>query len=297
MLMAVHMFCGKGGVGKTTCAAATALHYAIAGEKTLILSTDPTPSLHDVFEVDVVAKPTRVVDNLYMNEIGSDEVKKMWDEKFGAEIYEVFSAFVDIGYNDFIDFTASILPGIRDEFMVDYIRELHESGEYDRIIWDTAPAGQTLGLLRMPSIVSEHLKPAPRIYASLKTGGRGRQSIREIIKGWEELSVKDIEFLRKGVEFNMVTIAEALAVRQLDSIYAELKGYGLTIDRLIINQVIEKPDSDFLRRRAEMHQNYISELGKNYDGIRHILPMFSLEVKGIARLEQVAHALYNIQSS
>jgi len=290
------MFCGKGGVGKTTCAAATALHYAIAGETTLILSTDPTPSLHDVFEVDMVAKPTKVVDNLHMNEIGSDEVKKMWDEKFGAEIYEVFSAFVDISYNDFIDFTASILPGIRDEFMVDYIRELHESGGYDRIVWDTAPAGQTLGLLRMPSIVSEHLKPAPRIYASLKAGGRGRQSIREIIKGWEELSVKDIEFLRKEVEFNMVTIAEALAVRQLDSIYTELKGYGLTIDRLIINQVIDEPDSDFLRRRAEMQQNYISELGKNYDGIRHILPMFSLEVKGVARLEQVAHALFNIQS-
>ena len=288
----VTMFCGKGGVGKTTCAAATALYHAGAGEETLIISTDPTPSLRDIFEVEVTGKPTRVVDNLYMSEIGVDEVKRMWDKKFGAEVYEVFSSFVDIGYGDFVEFVASMLPGIRDEFMVDYIRELHESGEYDRIIWDTAPAGQTLGLLRMPSVVNAHLKPAPRIYASLKTTGAGRRSINSVIKAWEELSDRDMDFLKRDVEFNLVTIAEALAVRQLDGICEELQSYGLTIDGVIINQVVAEPDSDFLRGKAEAQEQYISEISRTYNGRQRMLSMFPHEVKGIAGLRQVAGALF-----
>ena len=289
----VNMFCGKGGVGKTTCAAATALHYAMQGESTLIISTDPTPSLHDIFETRAVDKPTRIIQNLYLDEIGSDEVRNMWDEKFGSEVYAVFSSFVDIDYEEFVDFVASMLPGIRDEFIVDYIRELQESGKYERIVWDTAPAGQTLGLLRMPSVVSEHLKPAPRIYAALKTTGTGKRSINDVIKGWQELSNKDIEFLKCAVEFNLVTIAEGLAVRQLDSILDELKRYGLGVDRVIINQVVINPDSDFLRNKSEMQLAYISEITSRYDGKQRMLPMFPYEIKGLARLKEIAGALFD----
>lgn len=289
----VDMFCGKGGVGKTTCAAATALHYAMQGEKTFIISTDPTPSLHDIFETNAADKPTRIIQNLYLDEVGSDEVKDMWDKKFGSEVYAVFSSFVDIGYEEFVDFVASMLPGIRDEFMVDYIRELQESGEYERIVWDTAPAGQTLGLLRMPSIVSEHLKPATRIYATLKTTGMGKRSINDVIKGWQELSNRDIEFLKDDVEFNLVTIAEGLAVRQMDSILDELKRYGLGVDRVIINQVVINPDSDFLRNKAEMQLAYISEITNRYDGKQRMLPMFPYEIKGLARLEEIAEVLFD----
>jgi arsenite-transporting ATPase len=288
----VNMFCGKGGVGKTTCAAATALYHANSGARTLIISTDPTPSLHDIFEVDFSDKPTMITDNLYMDEVGIDEVKKMWDERFGAEVYDVFSSFVDIGYDEFVDFIASVLPGIRDEFMVDHIREIYESGQYDRVVWDTAPAGQTLGLLRMPSIVNAHLKPAPRIYSALKTTGAGRRSVNKVIRGWEELSNKDIEFLRSNVEFNLVTIAEALAVRQLDSICKELQDYGLVIDSVIVNQVVAEPDSDFLRDRAKMQEHYISEITDRYNGRQQVLALFPHEIKGIVRLEKVVDALF-----
>jgi len=289
----VVMFCGKGGVGKTTCAAATALHHALMGRKTIIISTDPTPSLHDIFEISLEAKPVRVVEGLYMDEIGADEVRDMWDRRFGAEVYEVFSSFVDIGYEEFVDFVASMLPGIRDEFMVDYIRELKASGEYDRVVWDTAPAGQTMGLLRMPSIVSEHLKPAPRIYAALKSTGKGRRSVQSVIRGWEELSNRDIAFLQNEVEFNLVTIAEALAVRQLDAIFSELQVYGLAVDSIVVNQVVERPDSEFLRRKADMQQGYLREIAERYDGRRRILPLFPYEMKGLKRLEEVVAVLFS----
>ena len=291
------MFCGKGGVGKTTCAAATALHYAAEGKETLIISTDLTPSLRDIFELENDAnkeKPARITKGLYLDEIGSEDVKEMWDNKFGAEVYEVFSSFVDIGYAEFIDFVASMLPGIRDEFMVDYIRELSESGRYERIVWDTAPAGQTLGLLRMPSIVNAHLKPAPRIYAKLRTSKKRKRSILEVIKGWDELSTKDIDFLKNGVEFNLVTIAEALAVRQLDGIFGEFQSHGLNIDHIIINQVVTEPDSSFLQSKASMQQSYISEIATRYrQNQRIILPLFPYEIKGIAKLKEVESVLFS----
>lgn len=270
----VTMFGGKGGVGKTTCAAATALHYASTGKETIIISTDFTPSLGDIFEFECSGKPAKIVENLYVAEIGYDEVKRLWDEKFGREVYEVFSSFVDIDYKEFVDFVATILPGIRDEFMVDYIREIAESGRFEKIVWDTAPAGQTLGLLRMPSLVNQRLKPAAKIYSRLKATSRTRRSVLGVIKGWEELSNKDIKFLRGEVAFRLVTIAEGLSVRQLDSIIAELHNHSLAINHIIINQVVEKPDSAFLRSKAKMQQNYILEIESKYGIDVTRLPLF-----------------------
>lgn len=294
----VIMFCGKGGVGKTTCAATTALHYASEGNKTLILSTDPTPSLRHIFELDnfkdPVKKgiPTNVTDNLFLYEVGSHEVKTLWNDKFGVEAYEVFSSFVDIGYEEFIDFVASVLPGLRDEFMVDYIRELHESGKYGKIVWDTAPAGQTLGLLKMPSIIGEHLKPAARIYTSLKTTGKNRNTVQGVIKGWELLSAKDMNFIQTMVEFNLVTIAEALAVYQLDYIFEEFKSYNLNIDNVIINQVVINPDSEFMRRKSAMQKEYIEEIAKICAGKQRTLSMFPYEITGLERLREAMKVLF-----
>lgn len=291
------MFCGKGGVGKTTCAAATALHYANEGKKTIIISTDFTPSLRDIYEIEGVEKPAKIADGLYLDEIGYEEIERLWDQKFGPEVYSVFSTVVDISYEEFVAFVATIVPGIRDEFMVDYIRELSESAEYERIVWDTAPAGQTLGLLRMPSIVNEHLKPAPRIYSRLKASRKTKRSVLDVIKGWEELSNKDMEFLRSDVEFNLVTIPEALAVRQLDDIIGEFQSYGLNINNMIINHVVKDPDSDFLRTKAAMQQGYISEISAKCGGNQRILYMFPYEVKGIERLKEAERVLFGNDSS
>lgn len=289
----VTMFGGKGGVGKTTCAAATALHHASLGEETIVISTDFTPSLRDIFELESSIKPAKVAERLYVAEIGYEEVKKLWDEKFGTEVYEVFSTFVDIGYEEFVEFVATILPGIRDEFMIDYIRELAESGSFERIIWDTAPAGQTLGLLQMPSLINKHLNPAPRIYSALKTTRQRKRSVLEIIKVWEELSSKDIEFLKSGVVFNLITIAEGLSVRQLDSIIMEFRRRSFNIEHIIVNQVVKEPDSDFLRSRASMQHRYLLETEDRYGVIVTRLPLFPYEIKGIEKLREVERVLYS----
>jgi len=289
----VTMFCGKGGVGKTTSAAATALYHAANGRKTLIISTDFTPSLRDIFEIDSSDKPAKVTDNLYLDEISYDNVKTLWDKKFGSQVYDVFSTFVEIDYQEFVSYVATMLPGIRDEFMVDYIRELSESQEFDRIVWDTAPAGQTLGLLRMPSMVNHHLKPAFKIYSSLKSTHNLKRSVLGVIKDWEQLSNKDMTFLKEQVQFNLVTIAEALAVRQLHDIFDEFRSYGLAIDHIIINHVVEETDSPFLRKKAQLQQKYLVEVENTYGTDSTRVPMFPYEIKGVDRLREVQRRLFD----
>jgi arsenite-transporting ATPase len=287
------MFGGKGGVGKTSCAASTALHYASLGQRTLVISTDAAPSLSHIFEIRGDRKPVRVQGSLYMDELGLTEVREMWDRKFGREVYEVFSSFIDIDYESFVVFMTSLLPGLSDEFMVDYIRELRSGSEYDSIIWDTAPLGQTLTLLQTPAMLQEHLKMAPRIYSKLKVGQKSREPIMDIIKRWQKLSADNMDFLRNEVEFTMVTIPEALAVEQLRGVIGELKGYGIRVQQLIINNVVKAEGSDFLLTKASHQKPYIDAIYDKYSELKLIeLPLFPYEIRGLDGLNKAAGVLF-----
>ncbi len=289
----VIMFSGKGGVGKTTCAAATALHYASSGQKTLAISTDATPSLSHIFARPVLEKPQQIKDSLYINELGVDEVEEMWDEKFGREVYDVFSTFVAIDYPQFVEFTTSILPGLSDEFMVDYIRELSLIGDWDNVIWDTAPLGQTLTLFQTPAMLVDHLKLAPRVYTKLKVSNISKEPILDIIKRWQKLSTDEMAFLRNRVKFVLVTIPEALAVEQLESVFFQLCRYGLQVEQLIINNVIKVNDSEFLRTKAAQQKKYLNIIHERYADIPVVeVPLFPYELTGWDRLKEVEKILF-----
>ena len=288
----IHVFLGKGGVGKTTCSAAAALHFADSGERTLVLSTDPTPSLSHIYDRERGTPEHEIRDRLFMTELGLDEVRRMWDDRFGRDVYAVFSAFVDVDYPTFVNFMTSVLPGLNEEFMVDYVRRLAAERRYERVVWDTAPLGQTLALLGTPSLLAQHLRMAPRIYSHLRTSGEGRESIMEVLRRWDALANTCMAFLRQSVRFEMVTIAETLALRQLDGVFRELARYELRVERLIVNNVIVNADSAFLARKAAQQQRHLRELRQRYPDLPIIeIPLFSEEIQGIDRLHQVASVL------
>lgn len=290
----IMVFAGKGGVGKTTCAATTALHYASLGKKTLAVSTDATPSLSHIFEIKSSGKLASVKDSLYVNELGVAEVKEMWDKKFGREVYEVFSSIVAIDYETFVEFMTSLLPGLSDEFMVDYIRGLSREGTYDAIIWDTAPLGQTLTLLETPAMLRKHLKMAPRIYSRLKLGQVSKEPILDILKRWERLSADNIRFLQHEVDFTMVTIPEALAVEQLQGVFAEMGKYGLKLKRMIVNNVVKAEGSSFLLTKSQQQRQYLDLIYQKYPDLSIIeLPMFPYEIKGLERIREVGRVLFS----
>jgi arsenite-transporting ATPase len=300
------MIGGKGGVGKTTCASAIALHFSLQGKKTLIISSDPTPSLSDIFEMEIGDLETPVQDakNLFGIEISSEGVLKKWKERFGPEIYEVVSSFTSLDY-DFVDYIGGA-PGIEEEYMLNYIIELVESGQYDLVVWDTAPAGHTLRLLHLPQIFLKHLEAATKFYMNLYSYfeklkesvklKKGKRSLLEIISGWEDLAEKVVNFIRDPQEsdFIIVTIPEALGVRQTERIIRDFDEYQLNVNHLIINYVIQDADCNFHKIRKEMQQNYIQILEKQYSpriGLIEV-PLMSQEVKGVERIRKISDILF-----
>ncbi|HXW10722.1 MAG TPA: TRC40/GET3/ArsA family transport-energizing ATPase [Steroidobacteraceae bacterium] len=288
----VHVFLGKGGVGKTTCAAATALALAEAGESSLVISTDPTPSLSHIFEVEGLHRDRQVLPGLCMTEFGLEDVRAMWDEKFGREVYGVFSSFVDVDYPTFVQFMSSVLPGLNEEFMVDYVRRLALDARYRNVVWDTAPLGQTLALLGMPAMLDEHLRTAPRIYSRLRTSGDRREPVLAIIGRWRRLAADCMEFLRRDVSFSMVTIPEALSVCQLDGVVRELARYGLRFDRVVVNNVVQASDSALLERRVRQQRPHLERIRAQFGhpGVVHV-PWFPEEVRGLERLRAAGRCL------
>lgn len=295
----VLMFGGKGGVGKTTSSAATALHYAMTGRKTLIITSDLTPSLSDIFEAEIgpTEKPVPGVENLHALEISPDEVMRRWKEKFGPEVYEAASALVDLPYDEVIDYVA-MAPGIQEEFMLDYILEHVQSGRYDLIVWDTAPAGDTLRLLGLPERFIEHLRVAPRVYLEVKdTFNLTRTPFTEIIESWKELARRVTQFFSDpdNVAFILVTIPEALGVYQSQRVIKDFKQHGLDVRHMIINDVVrDHHDCDFLRQRAEMQRPYLEMLKDEYGDQMTLveLPLLPYEVKGVERLREVEQILF-----
>ncbi|MCX7855974.1 MAG: ArsA family ATPase [Anaerolineae bacterium] len=295
----VLMFGGKGGVGKTTSSAATALHFARRGLRTLIISSDLTPSLSDIFETEIgpVEQPIPGVENLYALEIDPDEVMRRWKEKFGPEVYAAASVLVDLPYDEIVDYVA-MAPGIQEEFMLDYILERIRDRRYDLIIWDTAPAGDTLRLLGLPQRFLEHLRVAPKVYLEVRdTFKLSRTPFLEIIESWKQLSEQTIRFFTdpENVEFIMVTIPEALGVYQSRRVMRDLRRHGLTVRYLIVNDVIREPDCEFHRQRWEMQQRYLRQLREELDGHLTLveLPLLPYEVKGVDRLAEVERYLFS----
>jgi arsenite-transporting ATPase len=294
----VLMFGGKGGVGKTTCSATTALHYASLGRRTLIISSDLTPSLSDIFEMEIgpTEKPVQGVGNLYGLEIGPDEVMKRWKKKFGPEIYEAASSLIDMEYDEVIDYVA-LAPGIQEEFMLDYVLERVKDGSYDLIVWDTAPAGDTLRLLELPYKFIAHLRTAPRVYMRARDALKLKKvPFLDLIESWKALAEEVTSFMRdpQNTEFILVTIPEGLGVYQARRLITEFQRFGLDIRYLLVNNVIQDADSDFNRERMEMQQTYIKMLQEEYADGRSVIqvPLFPHEIKGVERLRELERVLF-----
>ena len=300
------MIGGKGGVGKTTCASAIALHFSLQGKRTLIISSDPTPSLSDIFEAKIGDQETPIpsAKNLYGIEISSEVVLNKWKERFGPEIYDVVSSFASVDY-DFVDYIGGA-PGIEEEYMLNYILELVESGQYDLVVWDTAPAGHTLRLLHLPQIFLRHLEAATKFYMNLYSTfeklkdtvrlKKGKRSLLEIISGWEGLAEKVVQFIRDPLrsEFIIVTIPEALGVKQTERIIKDFDEYQLNVNHLIINYVIQQADCDFHRARQEMQRSYLKILSDQYSHRIRLIetPLFPHEIKGVERIGQISEILF-----
>ncbi|HUV73521.1 MAG TPA: ArsA family ATPase, partial [Anaerolineae bacterium] len=172
-----------------------------------------------------------------------------------------------------------------------------KDGTYDLIVWDTAPAGDTLRLLELPYKFIEHLRSAPRIYMRVRDALKLKKvPFLDLIESWKALAEEVTGFMRdsENTEFILVTIPEGLGVYQARRLIKEFHRFGLEIRYILVNNVLANAESDFNRRRMEMQQGYIQILRDEYGDGRTILevPLFAREIKGVERLRKLEQVLF-----
>jgi len=280
------LICGKGGVGKTTGASAIALALANKGEKTLLLSTDFSPAIGDVMEKDIGPEFTKVGNYLTAMEMNHKTITERWTNKFGPDFHQILSRLVDIknlereSENSLLEYISSA-PSLKEETMLDFIVELSENENYDKIIWDSAPAGETLNLLNMPSLLKKHLKSGTKIYDSLDKLTKfrsGRKSISQIIDEWAELSEYISKYIKKNAAFIIVTNPERVVYNRTKDIYTTLLVYRMHVHGCIINKI-------FRNISDKTFQEQQDKILKDLYNLFHKLPVAELE-----------HSIHNIKN-
>ncbi|MBN2809125.1 MAG: ArsA family ATPase [Deltaproteobacteria bacterium] len=230
----IEMFTGKGGVGKTTMSVATALQHAKTG-KTLLISTDPSGSLSEIFSQRLDQQVISVAHNLEAVELTRALVLDLWREKFAEEIYTVLSSFLPVG-RDIISYIEGA-PGIEEEFMLDYLLTKFESGLYQTIVWDTAPTVTTLNLLFIQQLFYSHLTQAQKVYMKVK-GVFNKVDPLALINKWRALTARIIELLQTETSAWVVANPERLPVEQALAIADSLTEFGIRVDGFILNKLL-----------------------------------------------------------
>ena len=163
------LYGGKGGVGKTTLAAATGVAAAQRGEKTLVVSTDPAHSLADAFDVEPAGTRRQVDDKLWIEELSPEAGERAYRVLIESLAAELRSAGIRLDDEEIERlFTAGVIPGSDELAAVETLAAHSTDTEFDRIVVDTAPTGHTLRLLELPAVLRETVAAADSLRGQLR---------------------------------------------------------------------------------------------------------------------------------
>jgi len=284
-------FSGKGGVGKTTMACATAVHYANDGKKTLIVTTDPASNLADVFETEIGHKITPLLNNLWGMEIDPDKSTEEYRERIlspmRAVMPESVMAFLEEQFNS--PCTTEIASF--DRFVDFMVAEKEGKGEkYDVVIFDTAPTGHTIRLLELAVDWSKHIEESAK--------GSGNTCIGPVA-AMQDNKVKYDEATRllgdaDRTTFMFVALPEETSVYETKRSSKELKEIGVKNVELIINGMLpqEVCENPFFKSRFEMQQKYIKIIESDFPVKIRKMYQRDGEIKGIQRLINIEKDLF-----
>ncbi len=319
------LYGGKGGVGKTTMAAATAIASGLSGVDTLVISTDPAHSLADTFGKAIGPDPTRIDPDypVYAAEIDPDAAMAetgLFDED-GA-IGGLSDLLGDaMPAEEDIDFDGTSMPGADEAAAVQQLLRYLDDDRFDRVIVDTAPTGHTLRLLELPDAMDSMVGRV----LSIKDRLSGMMESVAAMFGGEEPDESDFEELRtlsdrierlrgtlrdpSQTDFRIVMVPEAMSVLESRRLRARLQEFGIPVGTVIVNRVMEPlsdvaPDLDvefvapnidtceFCQRRWQVQQGALEEAFELFRGhdVKRV-PLFADEVKGVDTLRAVAACL------
>jgi arsenite-transporting ATPase len=301
--MRVILFTGKGGVGKTSVAAATAFACAKAGCRTVILSTDPAHSLGDSFGIHLGADLTRIAPNLDAHEVSSlHEIQKHW-----AKLHEYMSAMLaSQGLDEVVAEEMANPPGMDEVASLMWIKQYVQQGDHDVLIVDCAPTGETLQLLSFPDAAGWWLnKIFPWQRRAMKLARPVLQPMMSVPLPSDDLFgalknlLLDLDGMRKILVDPKVTSVrivlnlEKMVVEEAKRAYTYLSLFGYVTDAIIVNRRLVGHESGLFGKWQQIHKRYEAEVEIAFAGLPIFnVPLFDEEVVGEAMLLKMAQATY-----
>ena len=300
-------FGGKGGVGKTALAGATALWFAGLGKKTLLASTNPVHSLSGLLEQSVFGAPTAVTDNLWAYEIDTQSTIERSKKEIREKI-QWFLKFADISTkaDEFVE-SATMNPAFEESAMFENMVELMLKDNYDVYVFDTAPTANARRLLGMSKVYSLWVDKM------LKSREEAR-TLREMLsfskkKEADPLMSYLLEFRERmgqarqrltdaeKTAFFFVTLPEALPIAVISRFIGWFRDFGIPVGGVIVNMLLDKQalgqaSPEFVLNRVRMQEEHMETIWAKFNGaVRALIPLFDQELRGIAMLREAARKL------
>jgi arsenite/tail-anchored protein-transporting ATPase len=291
----VLFFGGKGGVGKTTCASAMAVTASQAGKRVLLVSTDPAHSTSDMFERPIGPEPVLLLPNLHGLEIDGEFESQRYVANVKEQIRGLFGHHILKEATRQIDLAAS-MPGAEEMALFDRIGGLirGEDDRFDLIVFDTAPTGHTLRLIRMPELMEAWIRALSKsrhAMLGIEQDDATDPVMLKLAERLENLREFRARLLSPRISaFVLVLVAERLPIEETARAIEQLKEAGVTIGGLVVNRVLPASSPDpFLRSRHDQEVIYLDEIEKRFKSYARVrVPQLPSDVHGIKTLEHLA---------
>jgi arsenite/tail-anchored protein-transporting ATPase len=302
-------FGGKGGVGKTAMAGATAVWLGEQGKRTLLASTNPVHSLSGLLDQDVFGKHTPVdgVENLWAFEIDTKDAIERSKKEIKEKV-QWFLKFAEISSKQADEFVeaATMNPAFEESAMFENMVELMFKDEYDVYVFDTAPTANARRLLGMSKVyglwVNKMMKSREEAQSLREllsfTKKKEEDPLMEYLVQFQERIAGAKELLTdpEKTAFFFVTLPEALPIAVIKRFISWFTDFGIPVGGVVVNQVIEAGDGklpEFVKNRVEMQTGYLGEIRETFgDQVRAILPLYDDELQGVDDLKMTARDLF-----
>jgi arsenite/tail-anchored protein-transporting ATPase len=302
--MRVVLFTGKGGVGKTTVAAATAVRAAASGERTLVMSTDPAHSLGDSFEVEIGSFPTEIAENLWGQQIDAqDRLEDNW-----REIQDYLTQVMNwAGVETIQAEELTVIPGLDEIFSLIDVRTHVESGRFDMLIVDCAPTAETLRLLSLPEIMNwyiERIFPVERrvvktirpIVSKLTTlpiaGDQVFGAVERLHRNLD--AVKQILTDEKVSSVRLVVNPEKMVIAEARRTYTYLGLFGYRVDAVVVNRVLPEEITDpYFGKWKDIQAEHLATVRESFEPVPILTArLFDREMVGVSLLQEMGEEVY-----
>jgi len=307
------LFSGKGGVGKTSVAAATGVRLAESGKRTLVMSVDPAHSLADSFDLPGALfhgdtwQPLPIAERLFIQEVNiNHEIKRHWN----AISAYITSVLRTTGLSGVEAEEMAIFPGMEELSAMMYVNQYRKTQEYDVVVLDCAPTAESLRFISLPGTLGWYMRHIFNFERNVLKAVRplaNRISPVEMPSDSYFQNIQDLFGKIEGVDealedsamtsVRLVTNAEKMVLRETQRAFVYFTLHGLTVDHIIVNRLLPDEVRDpFFETWQSSQKKTLAEIEQYFApvAVRQV-PMFSGEVVGYERLRDMAHKLYGLE--